>query len=96
MKLKYEKSCRHDFSSYAILIVGLIFMWAGMTADPELNCEMGLDCDPLESYIGIFSGFLIVIYASFLIIKNWVINREWENRLDLHGWVKKLSAHAKL
>lgn len=42
----FERSARTDFRVWALLIVGLIFVYAGYSIDPRDNCDESGNCAP--------------------------------------------------
>lgn len=80
MKLERSMSARRDFRSYALLFVGLVFVWAGATVDPAKNCdESGRQCAPWLVPIAFCMGVLAATAGMAML----VTNNKWGSRLDL-------------
>lgn len=93
MQLEYSLSARRDFGSYALLLIGLVFAWAGATVDPAKNCdESGRNCAPWLVPIAFCLGVLAATSGMALLVKNY----KWGSRLDLaqrrlYWWDTRLS-----
>lgn len=80
MKLEYAMSGRRDFRSYALLLVGLVFVFAGATVDPAKNCdESGRECAPWLVPIAFCMGVLAATGGAAMLFNNY----KWGSRLDL-------------
>lgn len=80
MQLERSMSARRDVRSYAVLFVGLIFVWAGATVDPAKNCdESGRECAPWLVPIAFCLGLLAATAGAGMLLAN---NR-WGSKLDL-------------
>jgi hypothetical protein len=80
MKLEYQNCARRDFRSYAILVFGLIFVFAGVTVDPSTNCdESGRECAPWLVPMALGMGIL----ASLAAMASLVRGGKWGSRIDL-------------
>lgn len=44
--LRYERTARRDLRYWALLAIGLVFLWAGLTVDPQKNCSEDGECAP--------------------------------------------------
>lgn len=80
MKLERSMSARRDFRSYALLLTGLLFAWAGATVDPARNCdESGRECAPWLVPVAFVLGVLATLAGTALLVGN----RQWGSRVDL-------------
>ncbi len=79
MKLEYRNSSRCDFGSYALLLVGLIFIWASVITNHTDCDESGLECEPWLLAVGFCLGVCAGVTGSYLLIKNF----KWGSALDL-------------
>ncbi|WP_369981451.1 hypothetical protein [Xanthomonas bundabergensis] len=79
-KLEHSMSARRDFRLYLVLLLGAVFMVAGLRLDPARNCDAsGRECAPWLVPVAFGSGVLAVVASLAL----WVRNRKWGSRLDL-------------
>lgn len=44
--LRYRRSARRDLTSWALLLVGALFVFAAYTVDPLANCDEAGNCAP--------------------------------------------------
>ena len=44
--LAYSRSARGDLRAWAMFVVGAIFVFAGLTIDPQDNCNDAGECAP--------------------------------------------------
>ena len=64
----------------AILLMGLFFMWAGATVDPDSNCDAsGRECAPWLVPIAFWMGAV----ATSMGLGMLAFNRKWGSRLDI-------------
>lgn len=79
-KLEYRRSARRSVGTYLILLVGLAFLWAGATVDPDLSCgTRGSQCAPWLIPITLLIGGV----ATSMGLGMLAFNRKWGSRLDV-------------
>jgi hypothetical protein len=61
--IRYEKSARSDLRFWALLVIGGVFAWAGLTIDPATNCSESGECAPILVPIAAVIGIASVIGA---------------------------------
>ncbi len=59
--LDYSRSARTDFRFYGLLLVGLVFIYAGVTIDPASNCSEDGQCAPWLVPIAFGMGVLAAL-----------------------------------
>lgn len=96
-KLEYHMSARRNAGTYLVLLVGLFFMWAGATVDPDSNCDAsGRECAPWLVPIAFWMGAV----ATSMGLGMLAFNRKWGSRLDisrrsLFWWDSVMSAETQ-
>lgn len=67
----YRRSARSDVRMWMVLIVGIVFLWAGSTIDPAANCsEDGRDCAPWLVLVAQGLGALFALGAALNMLAN--------------------------
>lgn len=90
----YNRSARTTFVTWAMLAVGLAFLWAGTTIDPQSNCSESGECAPW--LVPIAQGIGALLAASAL-GQLWV-NPNRGSMIepqtgDLVWWQRRTSTH---
>ena len=81
-KLRQTSNSRRDVRVYGMLLVGAMFVYAGLTLDPASNCDAsGRQCAPWLVPVAFFMG--VVFAGSALAMLVHV--RRWGSRLDLEA-----------
>ncbi|CAN7264285.1 hypothetical protein LJR168_003582 [Pseudoxanthomonas sp. LjRoot168] len=79
-KLRQASNSRRDLRVYGMLLVGAMFVYAGLVVDPASNCDAsGRECAPWLVPIAFAMG--VVLAGSSLAML--VHARRWGSRLDL-------------
>ncbi|CAN5175777.1 hypothetical protein BH10PSE13_BH10PSE13_03870 [soil metagenome] len=58
---RFERSARRDFRMWAILLVGLVFAWAGSVVDPATNCDESGECAPWLVPVAKWTGIIFAM-----------------------------------
>lgn len=66
----FERSARRDFRFWAILLFGAVFLYAGLTIDPQSNCSEGGECAPWLVPIAAVIGALATVTAAARLLAN--------------------------
>lgn len=66
----YERSARRDFRFWALLLFGTVFLYAGLTIDPQANCSESGECAPWLVPIAAIMGALATVAAIAQITAN--------------------------
>lgn len=77
--LEHAQTSRRDFRSYALLTLGLVFVWAAATVSPASNCdESGRGCAPWLVPLAGLLGLLACAGGVALLLRN----HRWGSRVD--------------
>lgn len=68
--LAYERSARRGLTAWAMLLVGIMFVWAGHTVDPLANCDESENCAPWLVPIAAIMGWCATAMALGLLLVN--------------------------
>jgi hypothetical protein len=68
--LLFERSARRDGRWWAMLLVRLVFVWAGATVDPASNCSADGECAPWLVPIAFAVGVLFAMSGALLLLIN--------------------------
>lgn len=66
----HQTSGRRDFRLYAVLAVGLVFVYAGATIDPATNCDEGGECAPWLVPVAFWMGVIASLSSLIGIIRD--------------------------
>ncbi|WP_310530890.1 hypothetical protein [Novosphingobium sp.] len=66
----YERSARGDFRFWALLLFGAVFLYAGLTIDPQTNCNESGECAPWLVPIAAIMGALATATAIARLLAN--------------------------
>ena len=66
----HQISGRRDFRFYALLAVGLVFVFAGATVDPATNCDSGGECAPWLVPVAFWMGALASVAGFLGVVRN--------------------------
>lgn len=66
----HQTSGRKDFRLYAILAIGLVFIFAGATIDPATNCDDSGECAPWLVPVAFWMGVLASMAGLMGLIRN--------------------------
>ena len=66
----FERSARRDFRFWAILLFGAVFLYAGLTIDPQSNCSDSGECAPWLVPIAAIIGALATVTAAARLLAN--------------------------
>jgi hypothetical protein len=66
----HQTSGRRDFKVYAVLAVGLVFVFAGATIDPATNCDASGECAPWLVPVAFWLGALASLSGAMGLIRN--------------------------
>lgn len=77
--LSKSMSARQDPRIFIILVLGLVFLLAGLTVDPNSNCSESGECAPWLVYVALVIGGLTLVGA----ISAFILNYKWGFKLDL-------------
>ena len=81
-KLLRRNSTRTDLRVYMLLLVGGMFVYAGLTVDPASNCDpSGRECAPWLVPV----AFLMGVAMTGIALAMLVHVRRWGSRLDLEA-----------
>lgn len=81
-KLVRSSSTRTDLRVYILLLVGGMFVYAGLTVDPASNCDpSGRECAPWLVPV----AFLMGVAMTGMALAMLVHVRRWGSRLDLEA-----------
>ena len=92
--IRYEKSARRDWRFWALLAVGGVFAWAGLTIDPATNCSESGECAPILVPIAAGMGLIAILSA----LAQLFANPSRGSELDLEAgrlrwWQGRTSGH---
>jgi len=79
MQLETSMSARRDARIYILLLLGMVFLLAGLTIEPSTNCSEGGECAPWLIPVALVVGALALLGA----ISALVVNAEWGYRFNL-------------
>ncbi|MFT3986244.1 hypothetical protein [Aestuariivirga sp.] len=65
----FERSARSDFRIWLMLLVGIGFFWAGITVDPDTNCDDSGNCAPWLVPVAKWMG---AVFATMGLCALWV------------------------
>jgi len=68
--LIHQTSGRRDFKLYAVLAVGLVFVFAGATIEPARNCSEDGECAPWLVPLAFWLGALASLLGAMGLIRN--------------------------
>ncbi|MBA3928776.1 hypothetical protein J2X02_003001 [Pseudoxanthomonas japonensis] len=81
-KLLRRNSTRRDLRVYLLLLVGGMFVYAGLTVDPASNCDAsGRECAPWLVPVAFVMGMVMAGTALAMLVHV----RRWGSRLDLEA-----------
>ena len=64
-KLRHTSTSRRDVRVYGMLLVGAMFVYAGLTLDPASNCDAsGRQCAPWLVPVAFFMGVVFAVVWS--------------------------------
>lgn len=66
----HQTSGRKDFRLYAVLAVGLVFVFAGATIDPATNCDESGECAPWLVPVAFWMGVIAALSGAIGLIRN--------------------------
>lgn len=66
----HQISGRRDFRTYALLGVGLVFVYAGATIDPATNCSSDGECAPWLVPIAFWMGVIATLGGVANLVRN--------------------------
>lgn len=66
----HQTSGRRDFKLYAVLAVGLVFVFAGATIEPARNCSEDGECAPWLVPLAFWLGALASLLGAMGLIRN--------------------------
>lgn len=69
-ELDFERSARRDLRFWVLLALGLVFLAAGWTVDPQTNCSEGGECAPWLVPVAAVIGLGATLTASGALIAN--------------------------
>ena len=79
-KLRQASNSRRDLRVYGLLLVGVVFVYAGLVVDPASNCDAsGRQCAPWLVPVAFFMGVAFAGSALAMLVHA----RKWGSRLDL-------------
>lgn len=67
----HQTSGRKDFRLYAVLAVGLVFVFAGATVDPATNCDDSGECAPWLVPVAFWMGVLASLSGMVGLIRDF-------------------------
>lgn len=83
----YQTSGRKDFRLYAVLCVGLVFVFAGATIDPATNCDESGECAPWLVPVAFWMGVVASLAGLTGIVRNFRRGSRINARTgELHWW----------
>lgn len=77
--IAFETSARRDFRWWALLLVGLVFAYAGFTIDPQTNCGEDGECAPWLVPVAAVVGVISTLGG----LAQLLVNARRGSRLDL-------------
>ncbi|WP_334179101.1 hypothetical protein [Pseudoxanthomonas sp.] len=81
-KLRQASNSRRDLRVYGMLLVGAMFVYAGLTIDPASNCDAsGRQCAPWLVPAAFFMGVALAGSALAMLVHA----RNWGSRLDIQA-----------
>ncbi|MFM6933327.1 MAG: hypothetical protein ACKOUT_13925 [Novosphingobium sp.] len=90
----YERSARRDFRFWALLLFGAVFLYAGLTIDPQTNCSEGGECAPWLVPIGAIIGALATMTAAAQLLANTRRGSRIDPQTgELVWWQNRASGH---
>lgn len=66
----HQTSGRKDFRLYAVLAVGLVFVFAGATIDPATNCDASGECAPWLVPVAFWMGVFAALAGAIGLIRD--------------------------
>ena len=81
-KLRQASNSRRDLRVYGMLLVGAMFVYAGLVVDPASNCDAsGRECAPWLVPVAFVMGVVLAGSALAMLVHA----RRWGSRLDIEA-----------
>ncbi|MFM5929867.1 MAG: hypothetical protein ACKOPQ_03055 [Novosphingobium sp.] len=90
----YERCGRFDLRFWALLLLGSVFLYGGLTIDPQTNCSEGGECAPWLVPVAALIGILATVMA----LSHLLANTRRGSRIDpqtgeLVWWQNRTRGH---